>query len=170
MGSFQKTTLQEELFAVVALQWKDLQEIEFLKTYIFVLKAEDTKNNKDRAIICNSIARTQIDEQRDNGSKYIWPEKKVGLENRIWNYCWKKTGWTSDPLISKGAHNCRHTFAYRLRALGVWQEDRDELMGHHNANITQHYAQPALPRLVDASETVAKGYLERTPIVMLRSG
>ena len=151
-----------------SLKWKALQEISSLDTYIFILRGEETKNGKDRAVICNSLARKYVDEQRDNRSKFVFP-KMIGLENKAWRDAWWKANLPSDPLIRKGEHNCRHTFGYRLRAFGVWQEDRDELLGHHNSNITQHYAQPDLARLVEATESVAEGYRDKKEIVMLRS-
>jgi len=155
---------KEELYG---LKWKDLQEVSSLDTYVFILR--DTKNGEDRAVICNSLARKSVDAQKDNGKKFVFPRKKVGLDNKVWRDSWEKAGLTSDPLVRKGMHNCRHTFGYRLRAFGVRQEDRDALLGHHNSNITQHYAQPDLARLAEGAERVAAGYQEKAEIIMLRS-
>ena len=152
---------------LIKLEWKDLHEIDSLNSYIFLLR--DTKNGKDRAVICNSLAMKYVDEQKDNRSRFVFPKQVIGLDNSVWRDCWHKARMTNDPLIAKGGHNCRHTFGYRLRAFGVPQEDRDELLGHHNSNITQHYAQPHLPSLVSGAETVATGYQEKREIIMLRS-
>ena len=37
-------------------------------------------------------------------------------------------------------HDVRHTFGMRLRAANVSYEDRQDLLGHHEARITTHYS------------------------------
>ena len=54
--------------------------------------------------------------------------------------------------MRKGIHNLRHTYAQRLRAAGVPEEDRNALLGHSNASLSQHYALPDIERLQEMSE------------------
>lgn len=156
-----------ELFG---LRWNDMVPVPELDTFVFILT--DTKNGKDRAVVCNSYAVRAVDYQRGNGSRYVFPTEhhgkkggKVVSPNRMWNDCWKRAGLPDDPLIRKGIHNLRHTFAYRLRAAGVREEDRNALLGHANSSLSQHYALPDLERLLEAAERVT----ERRDTVVLRS-
>lgn len=156
-----------ELFG---LKWKDMVAIPELETFVFILS--DTKNGKDRAVICNSIACRAVNYQRDNGSKFVFPSEsprnkggRVVSSNKMWHRAWNAAGLPEDPLVRKGIHNLRHTFAHRLRAAGVPEEDRNALMGHANANLSQHYALPDLERLLEAAERVT----ERKDTVVLRS-
>lgn len=156
-----------ELFG---LRWKDMVPIPELDTYVFILT--DTKNGQDRAVICNSVARRAADYQRGNGSRYVFPSRRAQSEgdmvkacNGVWRKAWYGAGLPKDPLIRKGIHNLRHTFAHRLRAADVPVEDRDALMGHSNASLSQHYALPDIERLQAMSERVT----ERKDTVVLRS-
>ncbi len=156
-----------ELFG---LQWKDMTPIPDLDTFVFILN--DTKNGKDRAVICNSLAKQAVNLQRDNKSKYVFPSRRaqntgsmVRNCNGVWRKAWRDAGMPSDPLIRKGIHNLRHTFAHRLRAAEVPEEDRNLLMGHSNASLSQHYALPAIERLQEMAERVT----ERRDSVILRS-
>jgi len=153
-----------ELFG---LKWKDKIDIPGLDTFVFILR--DTKNGKDRAVICNSLARESVGSQ--NGSTYVFPShhrgaagNKLSMSNSIWREAWAKAGLPEDPLIRKGIHNLRHTFAHRLRAWSVPDEDRNSLMGHNNSSLSEHYALPDLERLSEMAERVT----ERKEIVVLR--
>ncbi len=153
-----------ELFG---LKWKDKVDIPSLDTFVFILR--DTKNGKDRAVICNSFAREAVGSK--NGSEYIFPSahpmakgRMITTSNVVWRAAWAKAGLPSDPLIRKGIHNLRHTFAHRLRAFSVPQEDRDALMGHSNKSLAEHYALPDLERLSAMAERVT----EKKDIVVLR--
>lgn len=159
-----------ELFG---LKWSDMQPIPSLDTYVFVLTG--TKNGHDRAVICNSIARRAVEYQRqrqaDSPSRFVFPSEcprnkggQVSTSNKIWRRAWELAGLPSDPLIRKGIHNLRHTFAHRLRAAGVPEEDRNALMGHNNANLSQHYALPDIERLQAFAERVT----EKRDSVVLR--
>lgn len=156
-----------ELFG---LQWKDRVEIPSLDTFVFILK--DTKNGKDRAVICNSEARKAVESQEGNGSDWVFPsacgrnlKNRVSSSNKVIRTAWEKAGLPSDPLIRKGIHNFRHTFGHRLRACNVSQEDRDALLGHSNKSLSEHYALPAIENLSEMAERVT----ERKEIVVLRA-
>ena len=156
-----------ELFG---LKWTDMVAVPELDSFVFVLT--NTKNGKDRAVVCNSIAMRAVDYQRGNKAKFVFPSEafsnkggRVVSPNRMWNEAWKRAGLPDDPLVRKGIHNLRHTFAYRLRAAGVPEEDRNALMGHANSSLSQHYALPDLERLLEAAERVTK----RRDTVVLRS-
>ena len=156
-----------ELFG---LKWSDMQPIPELDTFVFILRA--TKNGEDRAVICNSIAQRAVNYQRGNMSKYVFPSRcpqhvgsMVRATNGVWRKAWEDARLPDDPLIRKGIHNLRHTYAHRLRAAEVPVEDRDALMGHSKASLSQHYALPDIERLQKMSERVT----EMRDTVVLRS-
>jgi len=158
---------REELFG---LKWSDMVPIPELDSFVFILRG--TKNGMDRAVICNSIARRAVQYQRANKSQYVFPSMcprnlkgRVRNCNKMWRKAWELAGLPSDPLVRKGIHNLRHTFAHRLRAAGVPDEDRDALLGHNNVSLSQHYALPDIERLQDMAERVT----ERRDTVVLRS-
>ena len=147
-----------ELFG---LQWSDMVPIPELETYVFILHGDNTKNGQDRAVICNSIARRAVNYQRGNGSKYVFPSQhhqnvgsRVYAPGKVFADAWKKAGLPSGPLTRRGIHNLRFSFATRLRAMGVPEEDRAALLGHNNASLVQHYALPDIERLSEMAERV----------------
>lgn len=157
---------KEELFG---LKWSDMVRIPELGEDVFVFVLRDTKNGHQRAVICNSIAREAVNRSRKwmmkHGvqSTYVFPSHQKGnLGGRctgsaaLWYHAWMRAGLPSGPLVKKGIHNCRHTFAHRLRAAGVPQEDRNALLGHANTNLAEHYSRPDLERLLAHAEKVVQ--------------
>jgi integrase len=162
---------KEELFG---LKWSDRRWVPELdikdaegnvkeRLYVFVL--EETKNGHQRAVICNSVARRAVEHEAKRQFKdqmkteYVFPSRQVqnyggritGM-SAVWDRAWEKSDLPSGKLVKRGIHNCRHTFAHRLRAAGVPEEDRNALLGHANTNLAQHYATPDLERLLAYAE------------------
>jgi integrase len=164
---------KEELFG---LKWSDRRYVPELdiknedgtikeRMYVFVIT--ETKNGHPRAIICNSVARRAVEHsakwllKKQVTSEFVFPSHQKGNlggrctgSAKIWYDAWKLSGLPSGPLVKKGIHNCRHTFAHRLRAAGVPQEDRNALLGHANSNLAEHYATPSLERQLAHAEKV----------------
>jgi integrase len=164
---------KEELFG---LKWSHRQWVPELdiknpdgtvkeRMYVFVLN--ETKNGHQRAVICNSIARRAVEAQRKQQAKdgmqteYVFPSRhhgylgsRVRQTGKVWEKAWKDAGLPSGKLVKKGMHNCRHTFAHRLRAVEVPKEDRNALLGHANTDIAEHYSVPDLSRLLEHAEKI----------------
>jgi integrase len=165
---------KEELFG---LKWTDLQWVPELGEDVFVFVLRDTKNGKQRAVICNSIARRAVETQRKyqakhGQSEWVFPSRWVGnlggkvrASGKAWSDAWKRAGLPTGPYVKRGIHCCRHVFAYRLRAAGTPKEDRDALLGHSNADISTHYAPADLGRLLQYAELVT----ERKTTTVLRA-
>jgi integrase len=158
---------REELFG---LKWTDMVRLPELgpDIFVFLLHGENTKNGESRAVICNSIARRAVETQRrwqlkHGQSEYVFPTQYLGRTGSrvrssgvVWNRAWKAAGLPSGPLVKQGIHNCRHTFAFRLRAAGVPQEDRNALLGHAKASLAEHYAPGDIKRLLAYAELVTE--------------
>lgn len=163
---------KEEMFG---LKWSDRQWIPELdiknpdgsvkeRMYVFVLR--ETKNGRQRAVVCNSIARRAVEAQRKTQaargqSDYVFPTQYLGRTGsrvrsagKVWERAWRAAKLPSGKLVKKGIHNCRHTFAHRLRSVGVPQEDRNALLGHANTNLAEHYATPDIERLLAHAEKI----------------
>jgi integrase len=85
-----------------------------------------------------------------NELKDLEPDRVDTFNNTAWQKARKRAG-----LQQVRVHDLRHTFAHRLRAAGVQDEDRDALMGHVSGSMSQHYATPTIARLVEEANKVA---------------
>lgn len=167
VGAFAVNTgcRREEIFGLL---WTDMVRMPELGADVFVFVLRDTKNGHQRAVICNSIARRAVERQRKWQAKYGWSEyvfpskasNRLGSRckgvGKVWADAWRAAGLPSGPLVKKGIHNCRQTFAYRLRAAGVPKEDRNALLGHANTDLAEHYAAPDIKRLLDYAELIVQ--------------
>jgi len=158
------------------LKWTDLRRMPEIGPDIIVGIVRESKNGHQRAIIMNSYARKAVEYQRKAQAKLgqsEWVFPSMAGNNRfgrsrggnVWQQAWKLAGLPSDPMIRKGMHNARHTFAHRLRAAGVPAEDRNALLGHANTDLSTHYAQPDIERLLAHAEKVC----ERRATTVLRA-
>ena len=68
------------------------------------------------------------------------------------NSAWRKARTRAN--LDNSVHSLKHTFGSRLRNAGVSFEDRQQLLGHKNTNMSTHYSAASLQRLVDAAESV----------------
>ena len=140
-----------------SLTWDVEVEIPELETTAFILTR--TKNNEERLVTLNSIARGVIEAQRGKheSAVFTYSGRPLGrLVNTSWQKSWRKAKLPVDPFVLRGAHNLRHTFAHRLRAAGVTLEDRKALLGHTTGDITTHYSTPDISRLIECVERITK--------------
>jgi len=64
-----------------------------------------------------------------------------------WNRAWREAKLPAGKEYLKGAHNLRHTFAKRLRDVGVDERDIQDLLHHLPRRVTRHYSAPELRNL-----------------------
>ncbi len=106
---------------------------------------------------------------------------KVGVEylpvTKIYNSGWKAARKSAAAGYSKkfkGAkapesfaklrvHDLRHTFATRLRNVGVSVEDRQDLLGHEAGRVTTHYSAAEIGNLLAAVEKIAVRSVHNSP-------
>ena len=133
-------------------QWGWEVEVPELGVSVLVLPATFAKNGEERVIVLNSVARRILDEQRDNGSEYIFTYNGKPM-SRLLNTSWKKARVRAG-LPHLRAHDTRHTFGHRLRAVGVSHEERKLLLGHKAGDVTTHYSAAELSVLVEYAERI----------------
>ena len=138
------------------LKWEHVQE--FMDGMVATVEG---KNGLERAVVCNSLAKLAVERQEGNDSRYIFASRSSrNMGGRIVSWkkpiakAWELARLPDGPLVRRGIHNFRHTCGYRHRLAGTPEEDRRLILGHENANLMQHYAQPNLERLMEYAEKI----------------
>jgi integrase len=139
---------------ICGLQWKDEKEVSETSKTVFIISEERAKNDHERIVPLNSIARSIVNRYRGQ-SEFVFHLNGNRLE-RMNNRAWRKAR-TSANLVEVRVHDLRHTFGMRLRAAGVSLEDRQDLLGHHAGHITTHYSKAEITRLIECVELLCDG-------------
>jgi integrase len=119
------------------LQWPWEVPIPELARSVFVIPAEEFKSGRPHVAILNDAAWSIIETQRGKHPLWVFPFYNG------WQRARRKAG-----LPGVRVHDLRHTFATRLRAAGVAEEDRSALLGHAVRTMPQLYACADVGRLV----------------------
>ena len=169
---------QEE---VCRLKWKWEVKVPEMNTSVFIIPEGVVKNQEERLIVLNKVAKSVIDGQRGKHSEYIFTYDGHPV-TRINNSAWKRARLKSsqvyenelgkpcpDGFRNVRVHDLKHTFGRRLRAVGVSFEDRQDLLGHKSGRITTHYSAAELGNLIEAANRVCGAESRKSPaLVMLR--
>jgi len=135
------------------LKWDHEARVPELDTTVFIIGEERAKNERERIVPLNAVARSIIAKYRGQ-SEYVFNLKGKRLD-RINNRAWKKARKEAE-LQDVRVHDLRHTFGMRLRAAGVSFEDRQDLLGHHAGRITTHYSRVEIARLIECVELLCE--------------
>lgn len=158
---------------VTGLQWAWEQKatIRGKERSIFVLPK--TKNGAPRAVVLNEVAQSVVDAQRGLHPVYVFVYKagkkaeyqRVNAVNQsAWRKARARAAAKYQQALKSAApagfvdlhfHDLRHTVGRRLRAAGVNNETRADILGHRNGNMTTHYSQGELTELFDAVQLIA---------------
>lgn len=133
---------------VVNLRW----DWEVMGQRAFLIPAIFVKNKRDRLVVCNSIAWSIVSSLRGTHPDRVFTYKGRPV-GKMYNSAWKRAR-NAVGLPEVRVHDLKHTFGFRLRTAGVSFEDRQDLLGHKNQRITDHYSAPDLVRLLEAAEKV----------------
>jgi integrase len=139
---------------ICGIKWDDECEVKGLDTTVFIISEERAKNDHERIVPLNSVARSIVASRRNNNSDYVFDYEGRKLD-RINNRAWRKAR-ESVGLAEVRVHDLRHTFGMRLRAAGVGFEDRQDLLGHHAGRITTHYSKVEISRLIECVELLCE--------------
>lgn len=120
----------------------------------FILPASEAKNGCDRLVVLNATARAVVNRQRGKHKEQVFTFQGRPVLS-IYNNAWRK-GRRKAGLTHVRGHDLRHTFGRRLRAAGVPEETRSELLGHKRGSITTHYSVAEVAELVRAVELIAE--------------
>ena len=126
-----------------------------------------TKNGDPRAVVLNEVAQSVVDAQRGLHPVYVFTYQGAGERQRVNavnQSAWRKARSRAAAKYPGGApvgfatlhfHDLRHTVGRRLRAAGVSNETRADILGHRNGNMTTDYSQAELTELFDALQLIA---------------
>jgi integrase len=165
---------------VCGLKWDYEVKVPELEASVFIIPGKMVKNDQDRLVVLNRVARSVVEAQRGLHRRYVFtynppPRKAKAGEPRqarerrpaarmntsAWRKAreraadkWEKaTGQPAPEGFRKvRVHDLKHTFGRRLRAGGVSFEDRQDLLGHKSSRITTHYSAAELANLIAAAE------------------
>ncbi|SMF94583.1 Site-specific recombinase XerD [Methylomagnum ishizawai] len=174
MALFAVNTGQREQ-VVCSLRWDWEEGIPELDAKVFMVPGrpvarygwEGTKSKEDGVIVLNRTARAVIEARRGLDPEWVFTYRGHRIDrmnNSGWRKAWRAAGLPRDDRTLAGVHNLRHTFARRLRLVGVPLETRKALMDHADGDITVHYSPAELRELLDAVERIVE--MEEAPTLL----
>jgi integrase len=150
---------------VCSLHWDWEIMVPELHTSVFLIPSAQVKNREERLVVLNRIARSVIDEQRGQHSKFVFTYKGCAVQRMNGN-AWRKARKRAG-LPEVRVHDLKHTFGRRLRAAGVSFEDRQDLLGHKSGRITTHYSAAELRNLIEAANRVSEENSRKSPALTI---
>lgn len=152
---------------VCGLKWAWEVIVPELGRSVFVIAPEFHKTGKRTkrplVVILNDVAWSIINRQRGHDPTFVFVYRQERRKNfdlvpamqyhridTMNNSAWQKARKIAG-LTSVRVHDLRHTYATRLRAAGVAQEDRATLLGHATKTMAEHYAAADIGRLIKLS-------------------
>ena len=145
---------------VCGLRWTWEVPVTEVGRSVFVIPPEAFKAKRPHVVILNDAAWSIIESQRKIHPDYVFTYRKkpvCRMKNTAWRRERKAIG-----LPQLRIHDLRHTFATRLRAAGVTDEDRATLLGHASPSMTSHYASGDIGRLIVLANRVLERVGTRT--------
>jgi integrase len=149
---------------ICGMRWDHEAKVNGLDASVFVITEERAKNEYERIVPLNAVARSIVGKYRGQ-SDYVFHYKGNRLD-RMNNRAWRKAR-ESAGLPDVRVHDLRHTFGMRLRASGVGLEDRQDLLGHYAGRITTHYSKVEIARLIECVELLCEGR-QRPELTLLK--
>jgi integrase len=171
---------------VWGLKWADEVQVPELNTSVFIIEGAKVKNEQDRLIVLNRVARSVVDSVRGQHAEYVfvrYPKSKEAkpvpldsMNTTAWKNGRKRAAdkWAErtgqpapDGFRRVRVHDLKQAFGRRLRAAGVSFEDRQDLLGHKSGRITTHYSAAELANLIAAAEKVCEDNSHKSPAITL---
>lgn len=166
---------------VCGLRWAWERQVPELERSVFVIPPEHFKSDRHHVLIVNDVARRIVEECRGMHDEFVFVwrrERVINLDDEpVMDYApigtMNNTGYQSARkaagLEGVRVHDLRHTFGQRLRDAGVPKEDRDLLLGHASADMSQLYAAATVARLVESANRVQETR-DRTTLLRVVNG
>lgn len=154
---------------VCRLQWEWEYPVPELNTSVFVIPNQYSKNNQNRLVVLNDIAKQMIEEVRGQHPVYVFTRRDG--QTRL--YCMNNSHWRKARKrlnLRVRIHDLKHTFGRRLRAAEVSLEIRQDLLGHKSGQITTHYSVAEIQDLIAAANRVCDRKTSTPTIRFIRIG
>lgn len=163
---------------ICGLRWEWERRVEGTDVVVFVVPGTVAKNGRDRILVLNDVARSVVESVRGQHAAWVFVYQQAGSDRpagrvaRINNTAWRRACRTA--ALDVHVHDLRHTFGRRLRAAGVAEEDRADLLGHYRGSMTTHYSAAEIGHLIDAAnrinDTRSAGVLHSTSLAEVLQG
>lgn len=154
---------------VCGLKWSWLETLDGHP--VFLLPDMATKTGDERIVVCNRVAASVLESQRGKDNTWVFPSpRRKGPVGRMNNKGWRRARQRAGALYAQEiggtcpwgfanvrVHDLRHTFGRRLRAAGVSEEDRMDLLGHRSKSMTTLYSAAEIHHMIEAANTVCDG-------------
>jgi integrase len=153
---------------VCGLQWTWEVFVPEVNRSVFVIPPDAFKSKRAHVVILNDVAWSIIEEQRGKDPIWVFPHRGKpvdSMNNTAWQRARREVG-----LRAVRIHDLRHTFACRLRAVGVSMEDREVLLGHANHSMAGHYASADVGRLLKQANLILNRQETRTVLRVAIAG
>lgn len=151
---------------VCHLRWEWEHRVHGTEHSVFVIPAERVKNKTARLVVLNSVARSVVNDQRGKNPKVVFPYRDKQL-SEMGNTAWNKARVRAETPWAR-VHDLKHTFASRLRAAGVPEETRRDLLGHKfGRSMTAHYSAAQISELIVASEKATNREIESLTLIQI---
>jgi integrase len=142
---------------IARLKWGWERRFPRLGKDIFCFDVPTSKNGNPVRIFLNSEAREVVNQCRGQNPDYVFTcdgRPIYQMNNTAWQNAVAKTGLRN--CRGKGqhfrVHDLRVTCATRLRDLGTSLEDRKDILGHVNRDVTTGYSIAETGRLIEIVE------------------
>lgn len=137
---------------------------------LFILPGQCSKNGEERFVVLNAIAQSVLSEQRGRHEHLVFPRTRVyskgwkhGRERAADRYEDELGAPCPWEFRNLRVHDLRHTFGRRVRAAGWSNEDRKDLLGHKNGDITTHYSRVEIDHLREVVASITRPISYKTP-------
>lgn len=153
------TGLREQTQAKLRWEWE--REHPKLSNALFVIPRDYLKYGRkiqgegDWLLILNSKATEIIEAWRGRSDTWVFPSPNGNAYNRFRNTHFKNSR-SNAGLEHINWHSARATFATRLRANAVSEEDRSYLLAHKTGSITTQYSFANMRHLAECTELLCK--------------
>lgn len=144
---------------VCGLRWSWEVPVPELGCSVFVIPEEEFKSKREHVVILNDVARSVVESCRGAHADFVFTYRNKQKEaapaavETMNNTAWQKARKRAN-LDGVRVHDMWHTFAQRLRQAGVTAEDRSMLLGHATVDMSSHYADATIERLIEMANKV----------------
>lgn len=161
------TGLRSSVVCNLRWEWEAKVPLDGMRVSVFVVPRRYVKGReRERIVVCNSIAQSLIDKQRGRHDEFVFTYYKQvkhdhlkspsyfptkSMYNTAWQTARKRAG-----LGDLHVHDLRHTVGMRLRLSGVSERTQDEILWHSSKSMAQHYASAQIREIFDALELISK--------------
>jgi integrase len=157
--------------SIIRLKWAWERKFPNLGKDMFCFDVPTSKNGNPVRLFLNSEAREVVNQCRSEHEEYVFTYKGKPM------YQMNSTAW-QNAVADAGLRNCRGedqhfrvhdlrtTCSTRLRDLGVSVEDRKDILGHKNRDVTTGYSIADTGRLIEIVERLV-GMDERQNVYLV---